>query len=383
MRVRDREEVVIVGGGPAGAAAACLFAVRGRSPLVLERESGPRHKICGEFISIEAQGYLETLGLDPGAMGGVMIDKVRLAFGNSVVEAHLPFRGIGLTRQALDEAILRKAEASGARVRRGVTVRGIVPRGTGLDVRQRDGRDLCASKVFLATGKHDLHGLSRSSGTSGDDLIGFKAYWEVAASRRVALERAVEVILFNGGYAGLQCVESGIVNLCLLVRRSLFKSVGANWNNLLNHLVHESSHLRQRLDGAVPLLERPLTIANVPYGFVHRPHPAEPQGLFRLGDQMGVIPSFCGDGIAIALHTAHLAVNHAERRDGALSYHARARADIRKPIGLASGLYDLSCLRLGRRALVAACQLYPGILGRVARSTRIRTPFGSATAAPG
>ena len=122
-----QEDVVIVGGGPAGSACACVLASKGLSPLVLERESEPRHKICGEFISIEAQGILAALGVDLQSLGGALIGTVRLVFEHEIVETTLPFEGIGLTRRALDEALLRQAEASGARVRRGVVVGGIRP----------------------------------------------------------------------------------------------------------------------------------------------------------------------------------------------------------------------------------------------------------------
>lgn len=373
MRTTPQEDVVIVGGGPAGSACACVLASKGLSPLVLERESEPRHKICGEFISIEAQGILAALGVDLQSLGGALIGTVRLVFEHEIVETTLPFEGIGLTRRALDEALLRQAEASGARVRRGVVVGGIVPNESGFDIGLRDEPSMQAGTVFLATGKHDLRSLKRSSGGSGEDLIGFKTYWRMAPSQRTALEHAVEVVLFKGGYAGLQCVEGGLANLCLLVRRPVFEAAGRTWEKLLDQLLRGSPHLRRRLFGAEPTLPRPLTIANVPYGFVHRSDADETQGLFRLGDQMGVIPSFCGDGVAMALHTARLAaLTYAEHGRVASAYHALARADIGRPITIASMLYNFGSMRFGRSALMAVSRLYPGILQTIASLTRIR-----------
>jgi flavin-dependent dehydrogenase len=374
VRTTREEDIVVVGGGPAGAACACLLASNGFSPLVLERETEPRHKICGEFISIEAQGILAALGVDLRNLGGAAIGAVRLAFGHEIVEASLPFEGIGLTRRALDEALLRQAEASGARIRRGTTVSGIVPNDAAFDINLRDEPGLRAGTVFLATGKHDLRSLKRPSGSSGEDLIGFKTYWTMEPTQRAALEHAVEVILFQGGYAGLQCVEDGLVNLCLLVKRPVFEAAGRTWEKLFDHLLCESPHLRRRLNGAEPTLPRPLTIANVPYGFVHRSDADETEGLFRLGDQMGVIPSFCGDGVAMALHTARLAaLTYVKRGSAASAYHTLARADIGRPITIASLLYDFGSMRFGRSALMAASRLYPGILQTIASMTRIQS----------
>jgi menaquinone-9 beta-reductase len=369
-----QDDVVIVGGGPAGASSACLLASQGYAPLVLEREPKPRHKICGEFISIEAQRYLSDLGIDPRALGGARIRKLRLVSADGYAEATLPFEGIGLTRHTLDEALLKQAGNNGARIRRGVVATAIVPEGAGFAVRLRGKETLRAKTVFLATGKHDLHTPKRPSGHAGDDLIGFKTYWSLAAPQRVSLNEAVEIILFKGGYAGLQAVEDGQVNLCLLVKRAVFETTGRSWEALLGYLRRESPHLRDRLEGAEPLLEKPLTIANVPYGYLHRPNSRDAQGLFRLGDQMGVIPSFCGDGVAIALHTGRLAsMFYAERGGAASDFHARARRDMALPIGLAGGLYHLSCMGLGHRALILACRLYPGILGKLATWTRVHS----------
>ena len=76
-------DAAIIGGGPAGAAAACLLARAGRSTVLFEREAGPRHKVCGEFISVEAAAYLTALGLDPERLGALPIHHVRLIQGET------------------------------------------------------------------------------------------------------------------------------------------------------------------------------------------------------------------------------------------------------------------------------------------------------------
>ena len=73
----SKEDVVIVGGGPAGAAAACILAEAKRAVLLIERDAEPRHKVCGEFLSIEAQTYLAHLGIDLDALGASRISRLR------------------------------------------------------------------------------------------------------------------------------------------------------------------------------------------------------------------------------------------------------------------------------------------------------------------
>ncbi|HEX2552917.1 MAG TPA: FAD-dependent monooxygenase [Microvirga sp.] len=368
------DDVVIVGGGPAGASAACRLARAGRAPLVIERDRAPRHRICGEFLSVEAQAYLRDLGLDPLALGGAPIRRVRLACGRDLVEAALPFEGVGLTRRTLDAALLRQAEAFGARVRRGPVVRAVSGEGSGLRVDLRDGEAIRASTVLLATGKHDLHAPRRPVQRHRNGLVGFKTYLALDPAERARLGDAVEVALFEGGYAGLQAVEGGLVNLCLLVRGDVFARAGRDWPGLLRHFAEASPHLGARLAGARDRLARPLSIAGVPYGFVHRDEGEAPAGLLRLGDQMGVIPSFSGDGIAIAMHSAGVAAATILEGGSAGAYHARMRADIGRPIRLACALSALSAAPLGRGLLLAALRLEPRLLRMLAAWTRIPAP---------
>ena len=74
---------MIVGGGLAGASAACILADAGRPTLLIERDPEPRHKVCGEFLSIEAQTYLADLSLDLDRLGASRISRIRLAHGRA------------------------------------------------------------------------------------------------------------------------------------------------------------------------------------------------------------------------------------------------------------------------------------------------------------
>jgi menaquinone-9 beta-reductase len=75
-------DVLIVGGGPAGAAAACHLASAGRNVLVCERERQPRPQVCGEFLSASACAELAGLGVSPDALDAAAISHVRLVHGS-------------------------------------------------------------------------------------------------------------------------------------------------------------------------------------------------------------------------------------------------------------------------------------------------------------
>lgn len=359
-------DVLVVGGGLAGAAAAIGLTRAGRDVVLLERETGPHDKVCGEFLSHEANRYLTDLGLDPRGLGSVSIDRVRLAHKGTTRTAKLPFAAQSLSRRVLDAALLQAAEDSGADVRRGA-------RATSLD---RDGEDwaatveggerVAAREVFLATGKHDLRGWKRPPGPQ-PDLIGFKMYWRLSPEQMRELGATVELALFPGGYAGLQPVEGGRANLSLLVRKSTFATLGQSWPDLLGHIAAGCAHLRARLEGAEPCSERPLAIASIPYGYVANTS----DGLWRLGDQAAVIPSFSGDGMSIALHSARLAVEAVLSGQSAGNFQRQMRRDVRRQIGMATMISKSLVTGLGQRAAFGVSAMIPRLMTDVATATRI------------
>jgi flavin-dependent dehydrogenase len=361
----NRPEILIVGGGLAGGAAAAQLAQAGARVRLLEREAGAHDKVCGEFLSGEAQLLLARLGLDPQALGGAPISRVRLVDGPRSAEAALPFAALGLSRRRLDEALLGHAASLGAQVTRGLAARRIACG----RVETSQG-ELSPTSLLLASGKHEVRGARREAQGAIDGYIGFKMHFRVRPAARADLQGLVEVSLLEGGYAGLQLVDDGVANLCLLVTRERFAALGRTWESLFASLLAQP-HLARRLDDATAQFERPATIAAIPYGFVHAPRAGDPQGLFRLGDQAAVIPSFCGDGQAIALHSGRLAAQMLSQGAGASAYHARLRRDVARQVALAIRLQRLCEAAPGRAALLALAGLAPALLTLAAAWTRI------------
>ena len=131
MRAKARS-LSVGAGGLAGCltsepvtSAACILAQAGRPALLIERETAPRHKVCGEFLSIEAQTYLARLGVSLDDLGASRIAAVRLVHGRTMAQADLPFIARGVSRRVLDEVLLGRAASSGARLVRGPVVRTI------------------------------------------------------------------------------------------------------------------------------------------------------------------------------------------------------------------------------------------------------------------
>lgn len=355
-------DVVIAGGGPAGASAAAWLAQADAKVLVLEKSTGPHQKVCGEFVSGEAGDLMRTLSLDMTRLGAVPIERMRLCGPGGVADAALPFPAWSLGRDVIDEALLRTAADQGATIRRGATVSGIERDGSGFTVRIGEER-LLGSTVVLATGKHSLRNFPRKA--RGEPMLGLKQYWRLSSSQARELDGHVEVHLFPGGYLGLQPAATGAANLCLAVYPSYYRRLGTDFGALLAHAKRHSPALRDRMDGAEPAWPKPIAIANIPYGFVHKG--AEAGRLHRVGDQLAVIPSFCGDGMAIALASAKLATQHIQGTGEALVTNP-----FRSQVALAQAIAWLTAQPLPSGFAVALARLFPAALVWLAAQTRVR-----------
>lgn len=356
-------DALVIGGGPAGAALGTLLAREGRSVQIVEKTTSAQDKMCGEFLSDEAIRYLKALGVDPVAIGAEQAASVRLAARGLIGDCVLPFVGMSLARRVLDEALLSRALNGGAGVERGKAVESLKRENGQWAARLNDGEKRRAKAVFLATGKHDLLGWHRPAGKQ-NDLVAFKMYFRIACRQRAEIANRVELVLFPGGYGGLLRLRGEVLNLCVLVKREALRRLG-RWEDLLRHMQTASPHLARYLEGAEPLLEKPLALSAIPYGYLCE-HATD--GLWRLGDQAAVIPSFSGDGISIALHSAHLAAEDYLRGRNADDYQRRLYAQLRRPVGVATAV---SRLMVSAPAAGQVVRVWPGLLSIITRLTRV------------
>jgi flavin-dependent dehydrogenase len=355
---------VVVGGGPAGAALATLLGRAGRAVTLVEREAGPHDKVCGEFISGEAAAYLRGLGVDLAGLGAVRIDRVVLAARGGPAEATLPFPAFSLSRRRLDEALLERAAEASVELIRGRRVRALKRSDSGWRAMIDGGEDVEAEAAFLATGKHDLKGLKRAPGLHGD-LVGFKMHMRLDPRQTAALSGAVELHLFPGGYAGLEPIEDGLANLCLVA--DLRRLGQPAFPKLLETVRQSCPLLDERLAGAQWLWPRPLAIASIPYGHVA----SAEDGVWRLGDQAAVIPSFAGDGLGIALHSAHPAAAAYMAGQSAAAFQISLAKDLRIRVKGAALLSRLLIQPWAQGLAVGATRLRPQLLSAAAAYTRI------------
>lgn len=356
---------LIVGGGPAGASAAITLARAGAPHLLLERSRETGDAICGGFLSWRTLESLARLGVEASALGTARITRTRIVVGERVIEAALPRPALGVSRRTLDTVLLTQAIAAGAAVERGVTVRSLDGTTATLD----DGAVVAGETLFLASGKHDVRGAARPADARGNDpVLGLRIRLAAAPGLTRLINDAVELHLFDRGYVGINLQEDGSANVCMAVHRSAMLAAGSP-AALLDMLACDYPRLGERLayrrgDETID------AIANVPYGW--RALRSDP-GVFRLGDQAGVIPSLAGEGMGIAIASGIRAANAflAGGAGAAPRFQADFARATRRPITIAGLVRDAA--ERPRVALAALPLLshIPGLIDTIASLTRI------------
>jgi flavin-dependent dehydrogenase len=359
-----KADAIAVGGGLAGAAFALELSRNGARAVVLERSRAAHLKVCGDFLSAEALELLTYLGLDTAALGATRVGRLTLAAGRSAASAPLPFFAGGLSRLALDEALLAAAGAAGAEVVRGVGTTAMEVRGGGV-VLATDRGAFEASQVALATGKHNLRGWPRAPGA----VSGFKIQLALGAAARADLAGRVHLTLFDGGYVGACLVEGDLATVCWQIDTEALKRVGPDWRGQLDAFSRQSPRLGDLLAGARPASERPATISNLPFGYVRRA-PIAP-GVFPIGDQVAVIPAFTGDGTSIALASGIGAARAVLAGESAVAFQHRFAAALGRQFTLARVVNATLRARATRRLTVAAVGALPQLATALARATRL------------
>jgi flavin-dependent dehydrogenase len=358
-------DAIAVGGGLAGAAFALELARQGARVAIIERTRGPALKVCGDFLSTEAQTLLGYLGLDVGHMGASRITTLRLVTGERAANVGLPFAATGLSRRALDETLLSAAASAGAEVIRGHAVTEVAPTGDG--VRLRAGERVFTSRcAALATGKHNMKGWPRRKAA----MTAYKISLAPTPAVRDALDGIVQLVSYRGGYIGACNIEDGAATICWLMDAGAMRSLSADWRTHLDHLTGQSSAIGDLLSGAQFLSERPAAVSGIPYGY--RRHTAIAPNVYGVGDQLCVIPSFTGDGTALALASglaaAHAVLEGKSAHDFQTAFLQRTRPQLRW-----AKLVDATFKSAPARALsVAATAALPPLARLMANLTRVR-----------
>ena len=310
-RHTDNYDVIVAGGGPAGASAAIHLARGGGRVLLVEQKKFPRAKLCGEFISPECQTHFEKLGV-AGAMvatGPALLEETVFysSKGHHVAVPSKWFSGgrqaYGLSRAVMDDVLLRSAQDNGVVVYENASISEPLLEGervAGVRVKV-DGRhhEFRAPVTIDATGRARI--LSRKLAdekSKRPGLVAFKAHLK----KTKVTPGACEIYFYPGGYGGLSTVESGTSNLCFIVAAEHVKRCNSDPNMVLRECVMKNRRAAETLETAEVCSEW-LSASWERFG---RQRPSPAPGLLAIGDSAAFIDPFTGSGMLMALESGEL-----------------------------------------------------------------------------
>ncbi len=292
------KEVLIIGGGLAGLTAAIHLSKIGLQVTVIEKNEFPKHKVCGEYISNEVLPYLNWLNLNITDLNPTNITQLEFSTASGkTIKSVLPLGGFGISRFALDEYLYKKALENGCKILQD-NVENIQFEDNQFIVTTAKKTILKSEIVIGAFGKR-----SNIDQKLNRDFIQKKSYWLAVKAHysgdfpnnRVGLHN------FKGGYCGVSKVEKDIINICYLADYETFKRF-KNIEEYQKSVVSENPHLKVIFEKSKLLFEKPLTISQISFDKKQ----AVENHILMIGDTAGLIHPLCGNGMAMAVHSAKI-----------------------------------------------------------------------------
>jgi flavin-dependent dehydrogenase len=294
-------DIIIVGGGLAGLSSAIHLSKSGLSCLVIEKNSYPKHKVCGEYISNEVLPYVEFLGIFPFDLGAKKIDRFLLSTTkNNKIETDLPLGGFGISRFALDHALAKKARQNKAEIIEDSAIN-IEYHNDYFVVQTKNNATYKSKLVIGAYGKRsaiDIK-LNRNFIQKESPFLAVKTH--VKGDFR---EDLVALHNFKGGYCGLSKVEDDTINVCYITDFKSFKKY-KDIEDFQENVLYKNPNLKEIFEKGMAVFPKPLTISQISFA---NKSPVE-NHILMCGDTAGMIHPLCGNGMSMAIRSAQLVSN--------------------------------------------------------------------------
>lgn len=297
--VKQNFDTIVIGGGLAGLTSAIHLAKANFKVLLIEKNSYPKHKVCGEYVSNEVLPYLNFLGFNPFEFGAKQISNFELTtHNNKSITANLPLGGFGMSRYELDFQLYQLALKNGVEVLQD-SVLDVHFQADLFQVETKLNDSFQAKIVIGAFGKRSNLDVKfqRQFISKRSPYLGVKIH--VSGNfpeNKVALHN------FKGGYCGVSKVENDHINLCYITDFEAFKRY-KDIDTFQEEVLFKNSALKEIFKHSKSQFEQPLTISQISF---ETKNPVE-NHIIMCGDTAGMIHPLCGNGMGMAIRSAQLA----------------------------------------------------------------------------
>lgn len=292
-------DVIVIGGGLAGLSSAIHLAKTNISVILIEKNSYPKHKVCGEYVSNEVLPYLNFLGFNPFEFGAKKISKFELTtHNNKKIGAHLPLGGFGMSRYTMDYQLFLLAKKQGVSIIQDsvVDVNCIENEFRVITKTNQTFKAKIAIGAFGKRSNLDVK-LNRDFIKKKSPYLGVKLHVSGHFPEdKVALHN------FSGGYCGVSKIENNHINLCYITNYETFKS-HKNIETFQEKVVFKNEALKDLFNNSKSQFASPLTISQISF---ETKNPIE-NHMIMCGDSAGMIHPLCGNGMGMAIRSAYLA----------------------------------------------------------------------------
>ena len=291
-------KIVIIGGGLAGLISSIQLARAGISSTVIEKKSYPFHRVCGEYVSNEALPFLKASGLYPEEFNLPQIKYFEFSsIAGKSSRMLLDLGGFGISRYSFDNYLYRIAQREGVSFMLNSEVIAIDFDGEAFETETGSGK-IVSDLVIGAFGKRSRIDIqqNRSFAQKRSPYVGVKYH-----VRNDYPQNLISLHNFPGGYCGISSVEDGIINLCYLTHRDNLRRFG-DVKEMEANVLYTNPLLKEFFQTSSFIFTKPEVINEISF---KTKQPVE-NHILMAGDAAGMITPVCGNGMAIAIHSAKI-----------------------------------------------------------------------------
>ncbi|MFT4522669.1 MAG: flavin-dependent dehydrogenase [Bacteroidia bacterium] len=297
----DREieyDVGIIGAGIAGSSLAICLALKGFKVVVIDQDSFPRHKVCGEFVSNESIQFFEDVGIKMSDHKLPEIEHVKLTSQNGrTLRTPLKMGGLGISRYLLDQLLIERMLELKVEVHQQMKVHRV----TENTIQTASNRFDC-KLIVGAFGKYRPSFAVKPERRALKNFIGVKYHIKPSADFHLPTDE-ISLHSFKQGYCGISKIEDDKYCLCYLVDAKQLVKHGNNIETMERAILHSNPELANIFDNIHHMYDNPLVISNIKFN--KQATYSRKKGMVYLGDAAGSISPLSGNGMSMAARSAN------------------------------------------------------------------------------